>query len=110
MRNSDWKTESSENESPGPSKPRRKKSRKKRRHEETTVNWNGNNTRTLIGAIKRDKVGSCYKPVSISGQFLHENQLSGFFSRNDDRWPRSDFPTITVLEKKKHDFLMKSYL
>lgn len=59
--NSDWKTESSENDSPGPSKPRRKKlvkvSRKKRRHEETTVNWNGNNTRTLIGAIKRDKVG-----------------------------------------------------
>ena len=59
--NSDWKTESSENDSPGPSKPRRKKlvkiARKKRRHEETTVNWNGNNTRTLIGAIKRDKVG-----------------------------------------------------
>ena len=60
--NSDWKTESSGNDSPGPSKPRRKKlikvSRKKRRHEETTVNWNGNNTRTLIGAIKRDKVSS----------------------------------------------------
>ena len=55
----DWETDSSDDTAaqPGPSKKRKRIVRigKNKKRNDETLSWNGNNTRTLIGAIKKDK-------------------------------------------------------